>query len=107
MKLLTIKQVEIGDMTFPVTVTNSAMIEYEEMTGESFPSFKDTLHILQILYCTAKAGSRKEGKEFNYDFEAFKTLVDDYYMDLRVKAPNVLIDLFPIPKEVTEKAKKK
>jgi hypothetical protein len=40
------------------------------------------MNIIQLFYCTAKAGAKSLGKEFIYTFEEFLDTIDDYYEDV-------------------------
>lgn len=82
MKLLDNKIVKIGELEFPVRITNRAMIEYENMTGSNISKLNGTMNIIQLFYCTAKAGAKSLGKEFIYTFEDFLDTIDDYYEDV-------------------------
>ena len=80
MKFAEVKQVKVGEMTFPIKITNRAMIEFEDMSGSSVASFEGTKKLIQFFYCTAKAGD----KEFKYTFDEFLDKIDDYYEEVMV-----------------------
>jgi hypothetical protein len=82
MKFAEVKHIKVGEKSFPIKLTNRAMIEYETLTGESIVSFKGSERMSKLFYCTAKAGARAEKKDFTYDYEQFLDLIDDYYMDV-------------------------
>lgn len=82
MKLLGNKLVEVGGKSYPIRITNRAMIEYEHLSGESIASFKSTENIIMFFYCTAKAGAKYNKVEFNYTYDEFLDLVDDYYTEV-------------------------
>lgn len=92
MKLLDNKIVKIGELEFPVRITNRAMIEYENMTGSNISKLNGTMNIIQLFYCTAKAGAKSLGKEFIYTFEEFLDIIDNYYMDVITNFTKVLSD---------------
>jgi hypothetical protein len=81
MQLIQTKQVKVGDMTFPIKVTNRAMIEYEAMTGSSSTTFKGTEKLVQFFYVTAKAGAKSDKLPFPYSFDEFLDIIDDFYSD--------------------------
>ena len=81
MKLLTSKNVKVGDIDFPIKITNRSMIEYEALSGGSIVSFQGTEKLIMFFYCTAKAGAKSAGTEFNYTFEQFLDVIDDYYLE--------------------------
>jgi hypothetical protein len=81
MKLLTLQKVKVGPNEFSVKVTNRAMINYEKLSGSSVITFEGTEKLIQFFYCTAQAGARADGKEFNYSFEEFLDVIDDYYSE--------------------------
>lgn len=82
MKLAGVKHIKIGDASYPVKLTQRAMIEYEGMTGDGILSFDGTQKMTQLFYCAARAGAKAEGKPFEHTFDEFLDLVDDYPMDI-------------------------
>ena len=82
MKLLDSRTVKVGDMNFPIKITMRSMIEYEQLSGSSIATLDGTGKLIQFFYCTAKAGAKSEGSEFNYTYEQFLDLIDDYYMEV-------------------------
>lgn len=90
MKLLNTQIVKVGDLEFPIKITNRAMIEYESLSGTTISSFNGTENIIQFFYCTAKAGAKAEGIEFKYTFDEFLDTIDDYYMDVITNFTKVL-----------------
>lgn len=82
MKLLDNKIVKVGEIEFPIRITNRAMIEYEALTGSTIDKLKGTEQIIKFFYCTAKAGAKALGKAFIYTFEDFLDTIDDYYEDV-------------------------
>jgi hypothetical protein len=100
---LKVKTVQLGDLQLPIAITNTAMAEYEEMTGEAWPSFKNTRLRIQFFYCIAKEGARIEGKEFTYSFDAFWDLVNGYYFEILNNVMPVIFELMPKGKDSAEK----
>jgi hypothetical protein len=100
---LKVKTVQLGDLQLPIAITNTAMAEYEEMTGEAWPSFKNTRLRIQFFYCIAKEGARIESKEFTYSFDAFWQLVDGYYFEILNNVMPVIFELMPKGKDSAEK----
>lgn len=96
---LKVKTVQLGDLEFPIAITNTAMAEYEEMTGESWPSFKNTRLRIQFFFCIAKEGARIEGKPFTYSYDEFWNLVDGFYFEILNHVMPVIFDLMPKSKE--------
>lgn len=82
MKLAEVKYINVGEMRFPIKLTNRAMIEYENLTGESIVSFKGSERLSKLFFCTAKAGAKAEGIPFTYNYETFLDAIDDYYLDV-------------------------
>lgn len=95
MKLIKPLTAKVGDMQFPIAITNSAMAEYEELTGESWPSFKSTKLRIKFFYCVAKEGARIEGKEFTYDYDAFWELVNGYYFEILTSVMPLIYEMMP------------
>jgi hypothetical protein len=93
MKLLEVKTVKCGDKTFPIKITNRAMIEFEALSGGSITSLEGTEKLMQFFYCIAHAGARAEGKEFKYTFDEFMDVVDDYYFDIMTGMTKVLTSI--------------
>lgn len=81
MKLIDTKKVNIGDNEYPIKITNRAMIEYEKLSGGSILSFDSTEKVIMFFYCTAKAGAKSEGKEFNYTYDEFLDAIDEHYLE--------------------------
>jgi len=108
MNFAEIKYVKIGDNNIPIKLTNRAMIEYETLTGESIISFKGSDRLSKLFYVTAKAGARSIKQDFNYSYEDFLDLIDDYYLDvLNNFTEAIFSDLVPKEKEVESDDKKK
>ena len=82
MKLLGIKIVKVGEMEFPIKVTNRAMIEYEALSGGNMLSFEGTEKLLMFFYSTAKAAAKSTGVEFTYTYDEFLDVIDDYYLEV-------------------------
>jgi hypothetical protein len=82
MKLAEVKYINVGEMRFPIKLTNRAMIEYENLTGESIVSFKGSERLSKLFFCTAKAGAKAEGIPFTYNYETFLDAIDDFYLDV-------------------------
>jgi hypothetical protein len=81
MNLSEVKKVKVGSKEIPVKITIRGMIEYNKMSNESVPTFDSTEKIIQFFYCTAKAGAKAEGTPFDYTFDGFLDLIDDYYLE--------------------------
>lgn len=81
MELLENKIVKVGDREFPIRVTNRAMIEYEKLAGSSISDMDGHERLIKFFYCTARAGAKSEGKEFNFSFEQFLDAIDNYYLE--------------------------
>ena len=96
---LKVKTVQLGDLKLPIAITNTAMAEYEEMTGESWPSFKNTRLRIQFFFCIAKEGARIEAQPFEHDYDAFWNLVNGYYFEILNTVMPVIFDLMPKSKE--------
>jgi len=83
MKLLDTKSVKVGKLEFYVRLTNRAVIGYETLTGRNFwvDFGGDELNnekLTQLFYTTAKAGARQKGITFEYTYEEFLDITDDY-----------------------------
>lgn len=100
---LKVRTVELGELKLPIAITNTAMVEYEELTGESWPSFKNTRLRIQFFYCIAKEGARIEGQKFAYTFDSFWELVNGYYFEILEAVMPVIIDMMPKGKGSGEK----
>jgi hypothetical protein len=83
MKLLEGKKIRIEGNDFSIRISVRAMIEYENLTGESISDIKggQTEKLMKFFYVIAKAGARFEKKEFNYSYEEFLDIIDDHYLD--------------------------
>jgi hypothetical protein len=81
-----IKRVKVGKTSYPVLFSQRAWIDFYDISGgETIASFKATpKQISELFYCTAKAGARAEKQEFNYDYEAFLDLTDNYHIDVTI-----------------------
>jgi hypothetical protein len=91
------KTVKIGDVEFPNIKWRTRIIfEYENMTGESYYKIgSKTESQFKLFYCAAKIGSQIEGKEFNYTFDQFLELTDDYMTDTVIQFTSALYDKKP------------
>lgn len=105
MKLTEVKKIKIGDKSFPVKLTQRAMIEYENLTGETIANFKGSERMSQLFFCVAKAGAKAEGREFPYDYEKFLDVIDDYPLDVLNNFSAVIYSEFT-PVEGAEEGKK-
>jgi len=86
MELTKLSSFKIGGIEFNVKFTNRSVIDYEALSGESIvmideSSAKGTKKQLMFFYCTAKAGAKAAGKPFDYSFDQFLDLIDDYYAE--------------------------
>ena len=93
MKLLDCKVVKVGTLEFPIKITNRSMIDYEKLSGAPIGSFDSTEKLLQFFYCTAKPGAKSFGKVFDYTFDQFLDLIDDYYTDTIANFTKAMSDL--------------
>jgi hypothetical protein len=82
MRLSELRYVRVGEMDFPIKVTNRAMILYEQLTGNAVIKFTGSENLTKLFYATAQAGARAEGKPFPYDYEGFLDVIDDYHMEV-------------------------
>lgn len=85
-----VKRVKIGDLDFPVRISARCLLEYQEMSGEDWPSFSDVVKVMQAFYCSAKAGARFENKEFDYSYDEFFDLTEGYYLEILPQLTNAL-----------------
>lgn len=99
MKLAEVKSIKVGEKSFPIRVTNRAMIEYENLTGESIVSFKGTERMSKLFYCTAKAGAKAAGHDFKYTYEQFLDTIDDYYLDVITNFSKAIFEEFGASQE--------
>jgi len=99
MKLAEVKSIKVGEKTFPIKLTQRAMNEYEELTGETIASFKGSERMGKLFYCTAKAGARDAKHDFKYTYEQFLDVIDDYYVDTVNNFMPAVFDFFGISKE--------
>lgn len=109
MRLSELKYVKVGDRNFPIKITNRAMMEYESLTGEAVISFKGSERRSKLFYVTAKAGAKSTGEEFNYDYEGFLDVIDDYYAEVLEGFRVIILGLFDsdAPEDTTEDQSKK
>jgi hypothetical protein len=84
MELLDNKFIKVKDSEFPIKITNRARIEWENLTGDSINNLGELLDLaggheklLKFIYCTAKAGMKASGQDFNFTFDQFLDLIDD------------------------------
>lgn len=83
MKLLEGRDIKVAGTAFPVRISVRAIIEYENLTGESLSDMRggQTEKLMKFFYVIAKAGARSEKKDFNYSYEEFLDIIDDHYLD--------------------------
>lgn len=103
MKLAEIKNIKVGEKTFPVKLTNRAMIEYEALTGETMINLQGSERLTKLFYCTAKAGAKSAGHEFKHTYEQFLDAIDDYYLDVLNNFTAAIVEMFGTPEEKAEK----
>jgi len=84
-------------------VTNRAILEYEELSGDKNMDFGSTRNMLRFFYCIAKAGARDERKKFDYSYEEFLNIIDDYYAETLSSIAGVLNE----EQDPTDEVKKK
>lgn len=99
MKLAEVKSIKVGEKSFPIKLTQRAMNEYEELTGETIASFKGSERMGKLFYCTAKAGARGAKHDFKYTYEQFLDVIDDYYLDVLNDFMPVIFGMFGISAE--------
>jgi len=73
-----VRTVRIGERDFPIKITLRASIGYQKQTGRSFTDFEGTEDYVVFFYHIAKAGAKAMNQEFDYDYEQFLDLLDDY-----------------------------
>jgi hypothetical protein len=78
MELNKVDKFSIGDKVFYAKRTNRAIIEYESSFGKKLTDIATTEEMLQFFFCCAKAGFRSMGESFEYSYEQFLDLIDDY-----------------------------
>ena len=105
MKLAEVKHIKVGEKSFPVKLTQRAMIDYENLTGETIVSFKGSERLCKLFYCTAKAGARAEKRDFDYTFDQFLDVIDDYYLDVLNNFSGVIFSEFTPAEGEAEKKK--
>jgi hypothetical protein len=81
MKLLNNKNVKVGDLNFPIRITNRAMIDFEALSGGTISKMDGTEKLVKFFYCTAKAGAKSENISFTYSYEEFLDVIDDYFSE--------------------------
>lgn len=94
MKLTEVKSIKVGEKSFPIKLTQRAMNEYEELTGETIASFKGSKRMSMLFYCTAKAGARSAGHDFKYTYEQFLDVIDDHYFDVLTNFTPAIFEVF-------------
>ena len=90
MELLKTVNVQIGDMTFPCRMSNRATMELDAMSSISDSSLEK---LNMLFYCTAKAGAKKEGKEFKYTYDEFLDEIDDYPSEVITNFTSALVEM--------------
>jgi hypothetical protein len=87
------RKVKIGEKEFIIKITQRAMCEYEKLSGSSITDIESHEKRLKYFYCLAKAGARSEDQDFNFSFEEFLDMVDDYYSDFMTNFFEALVSL--------------
>ena len=103
MRLMEVKVIKVGNKSFPVKLTNRAMIEYESLTGETIVNLQGSERLSKLFYCTAKAGARGTDHEWKYTYEQFLDIIDDYYLDVLNNFTTAMVEMFATPEEAAEK----
>jgi len=91
MQLLNTQTVKIGELEFPIKITNRAMIEYESISGHSISNMSNTQELIQFFYCTDKAGAKSTNTQFTYTYDEFLDVIDEYYVDVLTNFTKALI----------------
>lgn len=107
MKFINNHTVKIGSREFIIRITNRAIIEYEELSGDKNLDFSAVGNMLKFFYCTAKAGARSEGKTFKHSYNEFLDIIDDYFSETVNNFTAVLNDEYSSNEELSEEEKKK
>jgi hypothetical protein len=86
------KTVKIGDVEFPnVKWRTRVVFEYEALSGESYYKIgTKTENQFKLFYCAAKVGSLIAKIKFEYTFEQFLNLTDDYFTETVMQFTNAL-----------------
>lgn len=71
MKLLEEKIIKIGETDYPLKMSIRSMIEFERLSGHSISEISTLEDMVQIFFCTVKAGGA------NLSFDQFMDLIDD------------------------------
>lgn len=69
-------EVKIKGIAIPLIGNNRAILDFEKMSGKSFNAIDSHTDSLQFMYCSLKAGARKEGKSFSMTFDEFIDYID-------------------------------
>jgi hypothetical protein len=101
------KTIKIGDIEFPNVKWRSRIVfEYETMTGESYYKIGTKVESqFKLFYCAAKVGSAILNKEFNYTYDQFLDLTDDYYTETINQFTDALYSKVDLITEDKKKAK--
>jgi hypothetical protein len=101
MKLAEVKKVKVGDLEFPVKLTIRAMIDYEALSGDSILNLDGTEKSMKFFYCTAKAGSKAEGKEF-MSYDEFLDAIDEDFTEAITNFSQALFEVGDTKKKPKE-----
>lgn len=99
------QKIKIGKHTFYVRVTNRAIIEYEELSGDKKMDFSTVGNMLKFFYCIAKAGARDEKKPFDYTYDQFLNLIDEYFSETMEVFNEAMTEVYGNTGEDVEKKK--
>lgn len=88
------QKIKIGKHEFPIRITNRAILEYEELSKDKHMDLTSVGNTLKFLYCIIKAGCKNERKKFDYDYEQFLEMIDDFYAETMTGVIDILNDEF-------------
>jgi hypothetical protein len=74
-----LKYIKVGEKNFPVKYSFRAIKGYNQQIADNEADSNDEFCI--IFYHLAKAGAKFANEEFNYGYEEFIDLIDDYFFE--------------------------
>ena len=95
MRFLKNHKVKIGKHTFYIRITNRAIIEYEDLSKDKNMDFSSIGNMLKFFYCTAKAGAKSEKVKFEFTYDEFLDMLNDYYAETIESFQKVMMDEVP------------
>lgn len=103
MKLLKVKEVTVGGITYPLLYTVRARMEFEDLAADSrSDDIGSTENMFKLFYCAVKAGHKAQETPCPYTLDSFIDEIGDNYHEALKEFTTALMPKGADKKKVTK-----